>query len=537
MNHAASSHLCILAGFLLSMQTASTSAQESQSETPLIAPRKGSTQILQAFNGRNLSGWDGQSTHWTVENGEIVGRSTEPLAVSTYLISQRSFRDFRLTFEFKLAQSEMHSGIAFWGTPAPEQDDTFSCTGHLVMFPSQYGFYDLDGRKLIHENAKLAIPAGRQHDWNRIEILAQGNRIRFVLNGKLISDWREPLPETVRNGPIGLQLHSNKEPQEVRFRKLRIETFPVDHLTTLDQPVQKQAAGIRELVRAVDPATPQRWTSVHEAVIPDELLAATRTAGLKTMGILPSERDSYYAFIQKADETDVRLLHRASVEFRNFRSQSADNIKWRNTPADRFPSFVDLYHHPEVYHGKLLTVHGHIRKLVKVPLDKNPYGLKQIYEAWLYDLNAQGHPTVILTTSIDPRLTTGTEVEIDHCFATGYFFKNLGYKAQDSSRYAPLLMAGKLEYLPADEAGQFFRLDRSTVLQLLFGTFLLLMIGRHLWQLRWQAHVEETQRLAVRGIVDQQHPEPAFDNIHDQGATPDFSALGETDSAPPAEPE
>jgi hypothetical protein len=79
---------------------------------------------------------------------------------------------------------------------------------------------------------------GKQHGWNHIEILAQGNRVRLVRNGVLISDWREPQPGRVREAPIGLQLHANKEPQKVRFKGLVLETFPEARLTTLrtDRP-------------------------------------------------------------------------------------------------------------------------------------------------------------------------------------------------------------------------------------------------------------------------------------------------------------
>jgi hypothetical protein len=64
--------------------------------------------------------------------------------------------------------------------------------------------------------------AGNQHDWNRLEILAQGNRIRVVCNGTLISDWRDREPHRIKAGPIGLQLHSNDVPQEVYFRLGRV---------------------------------------------------------------------------------------------------------------------------------------------------------------------------------------------------------------------------------------------------------------------------------------------------------------------------
>ena len=51
--------------------------------------------------------------------------------------------------------------------------------------------------------------------------------------GPAMSDWREPEPDRIKEAPIGLQLHSNKVPQEVQFKNLTLETFPQDKLTTL----------------------------------------------------------------------------------------------------------------------------------------------------------------------------------------------------------------------------------------------------------------------------------------------------------------
>ena len=47
-------------------------------------------------------------------------------------------------------------------------------------------------------------------------------------NGSAVLDWRDPKPETIKDAPIGLQLHSNKVPQEVRFRGLTLTTFPTE---------------------------------------------------------------------------------------------------------------------------------------------------------------------------------------------------------------------------------------------------------------------------------------------------------------------
>ena len=221
----------LILGLLTSLT--SPAPAEDRKEVPVVPPRQGERETIKLFNGKDLDGWEGYEDLWSVKDGVIVARNTAPLSFSTYLLTKKKYSDFRLVFEFKLAESEMHSGIAMWGRVAPEKGDKYTYAGHLVMFPSGYGFYDLYGRALIHQNADKAKKVGKQHDWNKMEILAQGNRIRFVLNGVLISDWREPMPDRIKEAPIGLQLHSNKVPQEVQFKNLVLETFPEDKLTTL----------------------------------------------------------------------------------------------------------------------------------------------------------------------------------------------------------------------------------------------------------------------------------------------------------------
>jgi hypothetical protein len=102
------------------------------------------------------------------------------------------------------------------------------------MYPSGWGMYDLFRRNGLPVDNGPGKKAGKQHDWNHIEMLAQGNRIRVAANGIAIVDWRDPQPDLVNEGPIGLQLHSNKGPQEMHWKNLRIETFPrEDRLTTV----------------------------------------------------------------------------------------------------------------------------------------------------------------------------------------------------------------------------------------------------------------------------------------------------------------
>ncbi|MFN5298896.1 MAG: DUF1080 domain-containing protein, partial [Planctomycetaceae bacterium] len=72
-----------------------------------------------------------------------TGNSRNAPAASTYLVTNRKYRNFRLLFESRLVTSEMHSGIALWGRNVEKGGDPWSYQGHLVMYPSGYGYYDL----------------------------------------------------------------------------------------------------------------------------------------------------------------------------------------------------------------------------------------------------------------------------------------------------------------------------------------------------------------------------------------------------------
>lgn len=205
-------------------------------EAPIVPPREGKAETKKLFDGKSLDGWEGYSDLWSVKDGTIVAKNTAPLKYSTYLLTKDKYTDFRLTFACKLVTSEMHSGVSFWGEVYPKADgkvtdpkkdrSEHTYKGHLVMFPSGYGMYDLFGRNGLGVDGKPAQKVGKQHDWNDIEILAQGNRVRVAVNGTAVVDWRDPLPDRIKEGPIGLQLHSNTVPQELHWKGLVLETFP-----------------------------------------------------------------------------------------------------------------------------------------------------------------------------------------------------------------------------------------------------------------------------------------------------------------------
>jgi CubicO group peptidase (beta-lactamase class C family) len=191
---------------------------------------------VKLFNGKDLTGWEGHvGKYFSVEKGVIVGKNSQENApkASTYLLTKLKFRNFRLIFESQLVTSEMHSGISLWGKAIEKEEGPFTYQGHLVMYPSGYGFWDLYRRNGIYgDTLGVARRVGKQHDWNRMEILAIGRRIRHVVNGQLVADWSDPQPELCETGPIGLQLHSNTVPQEVQWRGLILTENPKNLLVT-----------------------------------------------------------------------------------------------------------------------------------------------------------------------------------------------------------------------------------------------------------------------------------------------------------------
>jgi hypothetical protein len=200
-----------------------TALAADKDKAPVVPPAKGKSETIKLFNGKDLSGWEGFEDHWSVKDGVIVAKNTKPIKFSTYLLTKEKYTDFRLVFSAKLVESEMHSGVSFWGEVRPSVSKE---PGHLVMFPSGWGMYDLFGRNGLNVDGGPAKKVGKQHDWNDMEILAQGNRVRFAVNGTAVVDWFDPEPKRIKAGPIGLQLHSNSVPQELHFKGLELTTFP-----------------------------------------------------------------------------------------------------------------------------------------------------------------------------------------------------------------------------------------------------------------------------------------------------------------------
>jgi putative membrane-bound dehydrogenase-like protein len=182
-------------------------------QVPMLATKENACSI---FNGKDLTGWSGDTSLWSVVNGEIVGR-TSGLKHNTFLMSDMSAKDFKLSLEVKLVDDEGNSGVQFRTQPL---DGFNEVRGYQAdIGPGWWGkLYEENGRGLLtKESGEKFLKKG---EWNRYEVEAIGGHIRTWLNGQLCVDYEDQAGK--RQGVFALQLHAGGK-TVVRYRNLQLE--------------------------------------------------------------------------------------------------------------------------------------------------------------------------------------------------------------------------------------------------------------------------------------------------------------------------
>ena len=162
------------------------------------------------FDGKSLAGWDGDPKFWRVENGAIVGQTTtdKQPEQNTFLIWRGgSPADFELKLQFKL--TGFNSGIQFRSIELPDikyamkgyqadMDGEQQYTGQIYEERGR-GFLAMRGQfSYIGEGKKPALVGSvgdseelkkliKGEDWNDLHLIARGNTIIQLLNGRITS--------------------------------------------------------------------------------------------------------------------------------------------------------------------------------------------------------------------------------------------------------------------------------------------------------------------------------------------------------------
>ncbi len=204
------------------------------------------------FDGKSMAGWDCDPDFWRVENGEIIGETQpehQPKQNIFCIWKGGAPADFDLKLQYKLTGKTGNSGIQYRSVEMPEVAK-WVMKGYqadidgMQMFTGQVyeergrGFLALrgqivyvpDGQKVgsigsTGDNAELKSII-KNDDWNDLEIIARGNTLIQLLNGRVTSIVvDDDKANRKMEGEIGIQLHVTKAAMKIESRNIRIKTI------------------------------------------------------------------------------------------------------------------------------------------------------------------------------------------------------------------------------------------------------------------------------------------------------------------------
>lgn len=228
--------------------TALTQSAFGQTQVPPLAE----TGFQSIFDGKSLSGWDGDPDFWRVEDGEIVGetKADHQPKQNTFLIWRGAKPgDFEFRMQYKLTGAQANSGLQYRSVELPDVakwvlkgyqadiDVAQTYTGQL---------YEERGRTFLALRGQISyIPEGGKpgsigstgdsnelkgfihaNDWNDLHVIARGNTLIHILNGHVMSvTIDDDKSGRKMDGVIGIQLHKTTAAMKMEVKNVRIKQF------------------------------------------------------------------------------------------------------------------------------------------------------------------------------------------------------------------------------------------------------------------------------------------------------------------------
>ncbi len=200
------------------------------------------------FDGKSLDGWDGDPAFWRVESGALVGQTTaeKQPKQNTFLIWRGGTPgNFELKLEYRL--TGFNSGIQYRSIELPnikwamkgyqaDMDGEQRYTGQIYEERGR-GFLALrgqateipDGKKpgligTVGDGAELKSLI-KDADWNDLHIIARGNTLIQILNGRVMSMViDDDTANRKMDGLIGIQVHRGPA-MKIEVRNVRIRSL------------------------------------------------------------------------------------------------------------------------------------------------------------------------------------------------------------------------------------------------------------------------------------------------------------------------
>jgi hypothetical protein len=178
---------------------------------------------VKLFDGKTLTGWEGNTKHFRVEDGAIVGGSLkEKVPRNEFLMTTKAYGDFELKLKFKLVGKGANAGVQFHSRRIPNHHEVRGYQADLG--DGWWGcLYDESRRNkiLAGPDAKDAERFFKRDDWNEYRIRAEKRWIRLWINGTPTVNYHEKDESIEQKGHIGVQIHGGP-PSEAWYKDIEI---------------------------------------------------------------------------------------------------------------------------------------------------------------------------------------------------------------------------------------------------------------------------------------------------------------------------
>ncbi|MFN3189470.1 MAG: DUF1080 domain-containing protein [Aureliella sp.] len=214
--------------------------------------------FVRLFDGKTLDGWEGDEKFWRVEDGAIVGQTTDDnkTAKNTFLIfTKDTVDDFELRFSYRVKGG--NSGIQYrsevlskWVVKGLQAD--FEDQMHEGKDKFSGMFFEENGRMFMGQRGDVVVVRSneanakkprlekiatvgdpveleaniRRDGWNDYTIIAKGNVFIHIINGKVMSiGIDEDELNARKSGILAWQLHAGP-PLKIEMKNIRLRRMP-----------------------------------------------------------------------------------------------------------------------------------------------------------------------------------------------------------------------------------------------------------------------------------------------------------------------
>lgn len=209
------------------------------------------------FNGKDLTGWEGNPKLWSVKDGAITGitppSEKDPkkgaITHNTFLVNKDlTVKDFELRLSYRIVAG--NSGIQYRSKVMSQGDWGPIVGGYQADFEAGKTYsgilYEERGRGILAKRGeKTVVKEGEgkakvevtgslgktdeiqakinNEDWNDYVVIAKGNHLQHFINGMQTVDVTDEGGEkAAKEGILALQIHVGP-PMTVQFKNLRIK--------------------------------------------------------------------------------------------------------------------------------------------------------------------------------------------------------------------------------------------------------------------------------------------------------------------------